>query len=721
MKRYTMPLFAVTMFASAALLFVVQPMVAKLLLPHLGGSSAVWTTCMLFFQAVLLAGYGYAHLGARWLSPRRQALVHVPLMVAAFALLPIGLPTLGIDSSQAPIAWLLAALTLAVGLPFFVVSTSAPLLQHWFAHTGHPDADDPYHLYAASNLGSMVALLGYPFLVEPYLGARAQTVAWAALFAVFVAMTVACAWRIRDARTTRTTTTNAADAPPLMWSQRLRWTAYAFIPSSLMLGVTSYLTTDIAAVPLLWVLPLALYLFTFILVFAPRRLLLPAGFRTALPLIATAILIATAYRVPMAAGIALHLLNFWLFAMFFHGELARERPHPARLTEFFLILSIGGALGGLFNAVIAPAVFDRALDYHLVLGVAVALIAPSAWRTRNAHGNAWVIPSVLVPWMGFYLWVLEFWTLNDPVSLIPTVCFLAVVFLLCVTRPRLENVGFGVVLVVGALAFMHTDGLIAYERSFFAAYKVFEREYRESGRYIKISHGTTTHGAQSLDPAKAHIPVSYHHPDGPVGRILEAIPHQRVLVVGLGAGAMSSYAQPGMRFDIFEIDPLVEEVAREHFTYLEHCGRRCDVTIGDGRNLIAAAPDHTWDIIFLDAYNSDAVPTHLLTLEALELYARKIKPGGVIVFHVSNRYLDIEGVVGAVARAAGVTARTMLHIPPRRQRRRKHIDASKYTIVARSAADLGRLNHDEAWTAARTADVVWTDDFTNVLSVFEWE
>ena len=713
-------LYALTMFASAALLFVVQPMVAKLLLPSLGGSSGVWTTCMLFFQAALLGGYAYAHLGARLLSPRRQAMLHIPLMAAAFVVLPIALPDLGIDASQSPILWLLAALILAVGLPFFVVSTSAPLLQHWFAHTAHPDRDDPYHLYAASNLGSMTSLLGYPFLIEPYLGVRAQSVAWAVVYGLFVLMAGACAWTIRGAHATRTQTTDKADAPPLLWSKRLQWTAWAFVPSSLMLGVTQYLTTDIAAVPLLWVLPLALYLLTFILVFSKRRLILPEPFRIVLPLVAMGVLMATAYKVPMWAGILLHLTNFFTFAMFFHGELARERPHPAHLTEFFLILSIGGALGGLFNAVVAPLVLDRFLDYHIVLSLGVALIVPSAWRLENTHGNRWVVPSVLVPVAAGYLWVMDFWTLKTPLTLLWAVLLLFPVYAVAVFRPRRENVALGVVIFAGSLSFMQTEGLIEYERSFFAAYKVFEREYKEAGKFIKISHGTTTHGAQSLDPKKANTPVSYHHPEGPVGQILRAIPHERVLVVGLGAGAMSAYAEDGMQFDIFEIDPLVEEMAREHFTYLEHCGARCTVTIGDGRHLIANAPDHNWDIIFLDAYNSDAVPTHLLTREALDIYLQKVKPGGIIVFHVSNRYLDIEGVVGAVVQDAGVVSRTQLHIPPKSERKAKHIDASKYAVVARKVEDLRTIATDDAWRETRPADVVWTDDFTNVISVFEW-
>lgn len=715
-------LYAITMFGSAALLFVVQPMVAKLLLPHLGGSSAVWTTCMLFFQAALLAGYGYAHLGARFLSPRRQAMVHLPLMLLAFVSLPIALPELGLDASQTPVAWLLVALVAAVGLPFFVVSTSAPLLQHWFAHTGHETADDPYHLYAASNLGSMTALLGYPFVIEPFLGVHTQTVVWTGIYGLLVLATAGCAKQIWDVRKTRASkdSSDEENAPPLSWKRRAYWIAFAFVPSSMMLGVTQYLTTDIAAVPLLWVLPLALYLLTFILVFATRPIWLPDWFRLALPIIAVAVMIATAYRVPMWVGILGHLLNFFLFAMFFHGSLAKDRPHPSHLTEFFLLLSVGGALGGLFNAVIAPLLFDRAIDYHLIVVLGVALIAPPKWRVHNPYGNPWVIPTLMVPIWAFYLYAMDFWALKDPKTLPFTVLILAPLYLASVWRPRLENVGFSLVIALGAYSYLKTPGIITYERSFFAAYKVYEREYGEAGRFRKFSHGTTTHGAQSLDPEKETTPVSYHHPEGPVGQILDRIPHEEVLVVGLGAGAMTSYATEGTHFDVFEIDPLVHEIAKEHFTYLDHCGDRCTVKIGDGRRLIEEA-DKKWDIIFLDAYNSDAVPTHLLTREALDLYLEKLAPHGVVVFHVSNRYLDIEGVVGGIVRDAGVVARTQLHIPPKSERRKKQIDASKYTVVARELDDLRVIAEEERWRDVRPADIVWTDDFTNIITVFEWD
>lgn len=711
--------YAIAMFVSASLLFVVQPMVAKLLLPSLGGSSAVWTTCMLFFQAMLLLGYAYAHLGARWMSPRTQVLVHFPLTIAAGYVLPIALPQLGIDASATPNLWLLAALVVSVGLPFFAVSATAPLLQHWFAHTDHRDAKDPYFLYAASNLGSMVALLGYPFIVEPLLGVRAQADAWTIVYCVFIFLIALTGWQVAHVRS-KPLRESVAASEPLTWPRRLRWIALAFVPSSLMLGLTQYLTTDIAAVPLLWVLPLALYLLTFILVFAKRAVWLPDSARTLLPVFAAIVFSATALRVEMWMSILLHLTNFALLALFFHGTLARERPEASHLTEYFLLMSVGGALGGLFNALVAPLLFDRAVDYHLVMFVALACIMPAKWRLQNAHGNPWAMPLVIASLGGFYLWAQGFWTLTDWPQLMLAVGVLAGYVVLAALRPRWENLGFALILGIGAHTAMATEGLLTYERSFFAAYKVYERTYKASGEFRKFSHGTTVHGAQSLDPDKASVPVSYHHPDGPVGQVLEAIPHKRVLVVGLGAGAMASYAHDGTHFDILEIDPLVHDIAEEYFTYLDVCGENCTVSIGDGRRLISES-DETWDLIFLDAYNSDAVPTHLLTREALDLYLEHLSPGGVIIFHVSNRYLDIESVVGAIAADAGLVSQTQLHNPPRRERRVNHIDRSKYSVVARSVDDLAPLLVEKyVWRDTRKADVVWTDDFTNIISVFEW-
>lgn len=699
-------LFALAMFLSASLLFIVQPMVAKLLLPSLGGSAAVWTTCMLFFQAMLLAGYGYAHLGARQLSPRRQMVLHGLLMIGAVVVLPFTIPDTGLDPSEHPTLWLLAVLFLSIGLPFFVVSTTAPLLQHLFAHTTHRDADDPYFLYGASNLGSMAALVAYPVLVQPMLGVRAQTTAWAAAYAVFVLLMVGCFRTVFGVRERRTV--DAEVAPELTWRQRLRWVMLAAVPSSLMLGVTQHLTTDVAPVPLLWVLPLALYLATFVLVFSRRPVWLPESARNALPIALLAAL-AAIEQVGGTVALALHGLSFFLFALFYHGTLARERPHPTRLTEYFLLLSIGGVFGGLFNALAAPLIFDRLIEYHVVMFLAVACIAPDAksqsWRTAAAVGLAacaYLYTFALISTLQLWLAAIYFGAV------------VAVVWKL----PRVQNVVIAVLLAVGAWVQFYDISLL-YDRSFFSTYKVYEQE-RDGVEFRALRHGTTVHGVQATAGNAATIARSYHHPSGPVGDVMDVAPPERMLVIGLGVGAMAAYAGPRTHVEFYEIDPLVHDIARQWFTYLSACGERCSVSIGDGRRLLAES-DATFDLIMLDAYNSGSVPSHLLTREALQLYLDHLKPGGLLVFNVSNRYVDVAAVVGALCADAGIHALEYTYDPPPREAYAEWIDRSQFVVASKDAALLERIAARGSWRPSPQSKDVWTDDSANVLSVVIWD
>lgn len=714
-------LYALTMLLSAALLFVVQPMVAKMLLPALGGSSAVWTTCMLFFQVLLLAGYGYAHAGARLLEPMRQAILHLVLMVLAFFILPIAVtPELGAESS--PVTWMLIELVVAVGLPFFVVSASAPMLQHWFSYTDHEDASDPYFLYAASNVGSMVALLGYPFLVEPWIGVRAQSNSWTIGFLMLILATGGCAWVLRRERArSRVEARSTSQAP--IWSRRLWWIFCAFVPSSLMLGVTAYLTTDISAVPLFWVLPLALYLLTFILVFAKTPVRNPRILTVTLPWLVIVVVGLSMLRIPMWTVIAAHLALFFVVAIQFHGMLADARPAADRLTEFYLWMSFGGALGGVFNALIAPAVFDRMLEYFLVLAVAVAAIPTlrQLFEKDEVKPDAarYALPFLLIAGTVFLLWAVGFlrFGVGWRISITMVICFAGAV----VTwyRPVLLHLALSAVILLGVWELSSTTGLLAEERSFFAAYRIYDREY--NGHPVrKFSHGTTSHGAQSLEEKYRHEPIGYHHPVGPVGQVLDRIPHETVGVVGLGIGVMAAYAEPDTHFEFYEIDPLVEDLAREHFTYLKDCGESCSVKVGDGRLLLEDVPDGHYDVLFLDAYNSDSVPTHLLTREALQLYLSKIDDDGVLVFNVSNRFMDIESVVGSLAEDAGLVALYQLH-RPRKDLRRRYVMIAGYVVAAREPEHLRTIATDARWEPANTEASVWTDDYTNIIEVFDWD
>jgi spermidine synthase len=713
-------IYVLTVFVSASLLFVVQPMVGKMILPHLGGSSAVWTTCMLFFQAMLVVGYVYAHFLARHVAPRRQVLIHLAIMLVACGVtVPLGVPETFLKTSGHPALWLLLAMLAGIGLPLFVVSTSAPLFQRWFSYTDHPDAEDPYHLYAASNVGSILALLSYPFVVEPTIGLTAQRWTWSAGFLLLAVLAAGAGYLLWTAGT------DAVDEPPetartsdIEWRQRGKWVFWAFIPSSLMLGVTQYMTTDIASMPLLWVLPLGLYLLSFIFVFAKGDWLLPSYARTFLPIFAFVVLAASVSELQMWVLILGHLGMFFLLAMFFHGRLAATRPDKHGLTEFFIWMSVGGALGGLFNSLVAPAILDRPLEYTGVLVVAIAAIFPNPDRIEDPFNPTWFVPAMMAPVALGYLWMIGFWSLEQPWYLGYAVVAVGVGTAIAVVSPRTENIVAAMLLVLGLQSTFALDDVLTYERSFYASYAVFEREYEE-GTYRKLSHGTTAHGVQAMYPGMEDTPVGYHHPEGPVGQVMDAIPHDRVAVAGLGAGAMAAYGGPDNHMTFYEIDPAIEQMAREYFTYLEQCGPYCDVILGDARKLLEKEDDGEFDIIFMDAYNSDSVPTHLLTREAVDLYLSKLDEDGVIVFHVSNRYLDVEGVVGGLVEEMGLAARSQIHRPGP-ELSDKHVYTSAYTVVAREESDLRSIADGENWRETLSADIVWTDNYSNVVSVFDW-
>jgi len=714
--------YALTVFTSASLLFVVQPMVGKMILPHLGGSSSVWTTCMLFFQTMLVVGYVYAHLIAQQMSPRRQVVLHLALVALAIATsLPFRDPGALIHAESNQALWLLLSLLVAVGLPLFVVSSSAPLFQHWFGFTDHPDADDPYYLYAASNVGSMLALFAYPFLVERLFTVETQGRLWAWGFGFLAALTALCGWSIfrRDADADRVAPP-AREVEPLSWTRRAWWLLVTFIPSSLMLGVTHFLTTDLASVPLLWVLPLGLYLLSFILVFARMRVHVWI-YRAAIPLGTLVVLAATFMELfSMAVLVVGHLWMFFMFAMYFHGRLAEDRPETAHLTEFFIWMSVGGALGGVFNALVAPAMFDWMLEYYLVLALGVAVIRPFRLRADDATIlEDWGAALGLAFAVGVYFWAMQGVTPDTLSSTIGMLIVLATVVGLGLKFPVAQNPAVAVILLVGCFLQQHVSTAEVYERSFFADYTVYDRTINGHDTRI-FSHGTTQHGIQVREEDWEFAPVGYYHPAGPVGDVFGIIPHDRIGVAGLGTGAMAPYVRSGSTMTFYEIDPVVERLARTHFTYLDRCGDRCSVEIGDARNLLESAAPASFDILMLDAYSSDSVPTHLLTVESVRLYMSRVDEDGVLLFNVSNRYIDVEGIVGAIAAKLGYATRTRSY-QPSRQEDEELAYGSTFTVVAREESDLKRLADDSRWQPTDRADVVWTDSYTNIVSVFRWQ
>jgi hypothetical protein len=731
--------FAFTLFVSATLLFLVQPMIAKMILPLLGGTPAVWNTCMVFFQAVLLIGYLYAHATTRWLGVRRQARLHLALLLVPLLALPIGIARDWTPPGDAnPIPWLLLLLLASVGLPFFVVSTSAPLLQKWFASTGHPAARDPYFLYSASNLGSMLALLGYPLLMEPSLRLADQGWLWGVGYGLLVLLMAGCAmrvWRlpasVTHAETADQGPEQANDADRLTAGQRCRWVMLAFVPSSLMLGVTTYITTDIAPIPLLWVIPLALYLLTFILCFARKPLLPHGAMVRVLPvlMLPLVILILAQALQPWWILIPLHLLAFFTASMVCHGELARGRPSTRHLTEFYLWMSFGGVLGGLFNALLAPLVFPMVAEYPIAMALACLLLPATHLAQQSARGRwlDWGLPLALGGGTALVLWGLE--NMGPAASLLLKVLVFSVLAGCCFAftgRPLRYGLGMGALLVVSLFSGVISGRLQHIERSFFSVHRVM---VDEGGKYRLLYHGTTNHGLQSLDPARSREPLAYFYRTGPIGQVFSefrgraAKPH--IAIVGLGTGSMACYAEPGQHLTFYEIDPTVVRIASEprYFTYLKDCRGKYEVILGDGRLTLARAPDKKYGMIVLDAFSSDSIPTHLVTREALALYLSKSTDDGILAFNVSNRHLDIEPVLGDLAHDAGLVCRAQLELDDDISEEEKSLGklASHFVIMARKPAHLGSLARDGRWkdVRGRPGERVCCDDFPpNILSLF---
>jgi hypothetical protein len=732
-------LFTLAIFVSALLLFGVQPMFAKMVLPLLGGTPAVWNTCMVFFQATLLAGYVYAHLSANTLGIRGQAVVHVALLLIAIALLPITVDRAwGGQPSSSPTLWLLAILLRSLGLPFFVVSTTTPLVQNWFSRTSHPLAHDPYFLYAASNTGSLAALLAYPLLVEPTLRLDEQTRLWTMGYFVLVLLLAGCAsvaWRARRPGDRQLASREPIPVNGRPTGHRLRisllvrgrWVLLAFIPSSLMLGLTTYITTDVTPMPLLWVVPLALYLLSFVLTFG-RTLRIPA------PLVSRVMPIVV---VPLAATIAagpvgrpwilipLHLAALLVTSLFCHGELANTRPPADQLTEFFLWTGVGGVLGGIFNALLAPVLFNGIVEYPLALVLACLVRRPDPARaaTHICIADLRLAMLVAAGISGF------FWVVHSLPSLrnLPTLVAVGLPALFCfAVRGRPVPFALGVATLVASLAILAAGHETAYrERSFFGVSQV--RVDQTRGLTLLLS-GVTNHGAQSLDPAHREEPLSYYHRSGPIGQVFEAIlgspVTSHVAIIGLGTGSLACFGQRGQEFTFYEIDSTVIRIASNprFFTFLQRCEPAVRLVLGDGRLSLVAAPDAYYGVIILDAFSSDAIPSHLLTQEALRLYLRKLTQSGLLAFHISNNHLDLEPTVANIAADSHLIALAQFDTRVTPDEARAGKVPSHWVVLARRRDDLHMLATDRRWHALepRPDKRLWTDDFSNIFEVIKW-
>ena len=735
--------YAVTLFVSATLLFVVQPMVGKMILPTLGGTPAVWNTCMFFFQAVLLAGYAYAHGSVAWLGVRRQAGLHIILLLIPLSVLPI---YVAIDTAPPaggnPVVWLLLRLVVSVGLPLFLVSSTAPLLQKWFAQTRHPSARDPYFLYAASNAGSLLALLCYPLLVERNLMLGEQSRFWSFGYIALIALAIGCAvvaWSSsplpgaeRDSTLSVTSTKDGAGngaSGGLTLKRRVWWILLTTIPSSLLLGVTSHITTNVAAVPLLWVIPLALYLSTFILVFA-RKTLVPHALMVRLVpyvLLSLGPMIYFGTSGVTWLEIPIHLVTFFVVAMMCHGELARTRPSTAYLTEFYLWISVGGVLGGLFNAIVAPLVFDTIVEYPLMLVLACFLLPRpgSIAQAPRERRLDLALPGVLAGAGLGIVFVLKYFSWHESWYAAGTlIILLAITCFGFKDRPTRFGLGFAVFLTTLATygRSLSADRLLV-ERNFFGVKSV---AVHRSGKFRVLIHGNTNHGIQWIDPARRREPTAYYHRQGPVGDIFSALHEtdllQQVAIIGLGAGGLACYAEPGRHFTFYEIDPAVDRIAHDtaYFTFLADCRGTYEIVLGDGRLRLAQAPDRRYGLIIMDAFSSDAIPTHLLSQEAVESYLEKLDEHGILVFHISNAYLNLEPVLANLAHHAGLIClhRSDAHLSPQEQLEGRF--PSHYVAMARRSEDFGPLIDNPRWERLPAVPQVpvWTDQFCDILSVF---
>jgi hypothetical protein len=725
--RLTPLLYAATLFVSALLLFSIQPMFAKMVLPKLGGAPAVWSVAMVFFQTVLLAGYAYAHVLNRRLLPHWAAMFHLLLLGVTATMLPIAIaPGWGAPPQDGTALWLFGLFAVSIGLPFFTLSASAPLLQSWFASSGHKQAGNPYVLYAASNLGSFAALFAYPVIIEPFLTLKTQAAAWSIGFAL-LAVLLSFVGLLAARALPPAVQAEAVDDVSANAGERLRWIALAAVPSGLVIAVTAYLTTDIAAAPFLWVVPLAIYLLTFVAVFRERPWVAHANVVRFVPFAVAplAVSLIGGEKVFWLTTIALNLVVFALLTLMCHGELYARRPSPRRLTEFYLCTSFGGVIGGAFAGLLAPQIFNGNYEYPILIALAL-LCMPGLFTggARKALTEAvpWLVASAALALVWYVTRIQPSATLELPFQ--GLLALLAAAMLFQRKRPMRF---FGLVILSFAVTALWRPGIAPIEtaRSFFGVHKVAEVA---DGRARVLYHGTTIHGAQRLrnddgTPVSGPLlPQTYYYPGGPFAEAIGAARAARgsldhVAVVGLGTGTLACHRKGSEHWTFFEIDPEVIRIARDphRFEFLSRCAPETPVIAGDARLTLDASTDR-YDLIVLDAFSSDTIPVHLLTREAVAGYLSKLSPHGVILLHISNRHLDLAPVVANVAQSLGLAAFAREDNSAGDLLTTLKANA-RLVVLARDAADAGSVAGN--WTPLQPdrSSALWTDDYSNILGV----
>ena len=731
-NRLVLVVYTAAIFVSALLLFSVQPLFTKMVLPRLGGSPAVWSVAMVFFQSLLLAGYAYAHLLMQVKNRAIPVVVHVVLLVVAFLTLPLSISnSFGEPPNSAYAFWLLALFAVSIGLPFFALAANNPMLQAWFVRTGHPSGPDPYFLYASSNIGSFLALLSYPVLFEPMFSLRSQNLMWTAGYAVLILLIAGCgALLLRAPASAAALQIEESDAPAPGWMTKGRWIFLAAVPSGLLIAVTAHISTDVAAAPLLWVLPLSLYLLTWVLVFQSRPLLPHKWMLMLQPLAIAGVvaLLAIGGEQNLLLTLGGHQLCFFVIAIACHGELARTRPPARYLTGFYVALSFGGMLGGLFAGLISPYAFSWVAEYPILLALA-ALCRPLVderwprlarwyWPLLAVLAIALIAPTYRDTGKVFA------WLEDHRVWVAGCVGVLAGLAALALNASRWKVFATVVLALVLIRFYPADDGRVETVRSFFGVHKIV---VTPRGQYHVLMHGTTIHGAQKFQnddgsPIEGRPePITYYHKDGGIGQAITAIRARkaaplRVAVIGVGAGTLTCAAEPGETWKFFDIDQTMVDTARDpkYFSYIKNCEPDVKPVIGDARLTFAKEPDGVYDLIIVDAYSSDAIPIHLATEEAMKIYKSKLAPQGAVVMHVSNRHLELESVVVGIADANDLKSWVYNEDSGRDD---EYIFATDVVVCAREEADVGELAASDKWAETEPTDGQrnWTDDYSNIL------
>ena len=778
----TKTLFSLTIFAGSFLLFMIQPMVGKLLLPALGGVPAVWTTCMLFFQAALLAGYLYAEKGITLLGCARQSMLHLLLMICSWLLLPVNIAMTGVENAYAmPVDWLIGRLSASIGILFFLLAANAPLVQRYYSQSDQSDAADPYFLYSASNAGSLLALLMFPLVFEPSMTAGQLRHLWSGGYLLLTLLMSLCAWftwnspapqkdqpaeggsvenfQAKAGQTenpngnTHAISSAASDiSGKVSWQKAFTWAFYGFVPCSAMLAVTTHITTDISSAPLLWIVPLGAYLISFILVFARtgywrekawERYLFPASILA---------LLIYYYVLSERAWLAVstHLFFLLLACLFFHGRLARARPPVGQLNTFYVWISLGGVLAGIFCSIIAPLIFVTQAEYlftMLLIVVATAVIA-----SREARAVPSIPRQISVSLIFAILFcMLIYYSRQGADALFSfdtgkILLFSLLLIHLFYRRPLTTGTALLTIFALLQLAGRPSDARILHqERSFFGILKVSrlatDGQTRDPDLKIagvadifhRLHHGYTLHGVERRVNVRYRMPLSYYSREGPIGSLFKTALINRnckdIGVVGLGCGTLAWYGRPWQNFAFFEIDPAVIRIASnpELFSFLSDCQAKVRLIAGDARLQLRNVPEQSYDLLILDAYSSGSVPMHLLTLQAFELYRSRIRSNGLIVFHISNRYLKLAPVIKRICDRLGLECLEAFYEPERDSIRYDWYDydqmAGSHWVAASPAREkLDMLKNTGIWTQMPAYENynLWTDDYANILQVYNW-